>query len=105
MASMPPAMNAPMPTQMPGMEPAQVDQGYCIKIAALPDGTFSVSSKPLEEPEEPGGKTVRSIGEALKAALDIFKNSGKSDGGQADFAEGYGKPDPTVPPIKERVEL
>ena len=35
------------------------------------------------------GQTVKSIGEALKAVLDIYKNQGQASNEQADFMSGF----------------
>lgn len=80
------------PTAAPAA-PAQ--QGFVIEISCLPDGTFSVSSEPLEEEaaEEQGapgserGTPAKSFGEALKQALALYQAGGST--GDDEFAEGY----------------
>jgi len=74
---------------------APAAQGFTIEISCLPDGTFSVSSEPLEEEaqEEQGeagsesGQPAKSIGEALKIALQLYQAGGTT--GEDDFAKGY----------------
>ncbi len=83
--------------QLPPEAPGDMSQGYTIEISVLPDGTFSVSSEPLqaeatEETGEPGsetGQSAKSIGDALKIVLDIYKNSGTASNEQADFMSGF----------------
>lgn len=69
--------------------------GFVIEISCLPDGTFAVSSEPLEEEaaEETGApgseraQPVKSFGEALKQALALYQAGGST--GDDEFAEGY----------------
>lgn len=84
------------PTMDPTAAPAApAQQGFVIEIACLPDGTFSVSSEPLEEEaaEEQGapgserGTPAKSFGEALKQALALYQAGGST--GDDEFAEGY----------------
>lgn len=75
-------------------------QGICIEIQVLPDGTFNVSSEPLqEEAEEENcesgeekGQTASSIGDALKIVLSLYRENAPSDStAQQQFQAGYSK--------------
>lgn len=71
------------------------EQGFCIEISCLPDGTFQVSSEPLEQEaaEETGaagsetGQTAKSFGEALKLALQLYQSNGEDP--NESFEAGY----------------
>lgn len=80
-----------------------MSQGYCIEISVLSDGTFNVRVEPLKDESaetgtpEPAGKSVKDIGEALKAALMIYQNQGKDVDQEAEFnagMSGSGAPTP-----------
>lgn len=70
------------------MQPEPEQGGVCIEIKCMPDGSCMVSEKPIEaekpmepgEEMEPSGKMAQSFGEALKMALDIYKNSNANTG-------------------------
>jgi len=67
--------------------------GYCIELRVLPNGTIAVSSEPIQaeegETEQMDGKIAKSIQEALKMALEIYSNDGDT-GGEEDFNAGFG---------------
>lgn len=75
---------SPAPTEAPAVA------GFVICIACKPDGTFNVSSEPMEAEEkgEGVGKPVSSIGEALKEAINIYQNQGTT--GEGEFQAGFG---------------
>lgn len=67
--------------------------GVCVEIYAYDDGSFEVSSGPIEaesdgdemgEEKQPAG----SVGEALKIALGLLKGSA-GGGAEADMAAGF----------------
>jgi len=77
-----------------GMEQPAQEQGYCIEIHVLADGSYRVFTESLDSPEEQDeagkGKPFPSIGEALKEVLDIVKAGGEQENEDEDMAEGYG---------------
>ena len=83
------------PTATPAPAAAPATQGFTIEISCLPDGTFQVSSEPLQEeaqeetgaPGSEAGQTVKSFGEALKIALQLFQAGGST--GSDEFESGY----------------
>lgn len=93
---------APVPT--PADQPTPDDAaesggtpGFTICISCLPDGTFNVSTEPLEDEanednadgdEADKGKPAKSFGEALKMALEAYKNDGQD--ADAQLESGYG---------------
>ncbi len=75
------------------------DAGYVIEITVSPDGTFEVDSEPLEEEaqeeagEAPGSEMsaspIKSFGEALKRALEIYQNNGDDGDSDEQFDAGF----------------
>jgi len=91
-----------MDMQAPPADPAmtegeQAPAGYVIEIYVGADNSLSVNVEDASaegaEGAEPAGQPVQSIRDAVSLVLDIFKNAGQmQDGGDADFAAGYGQP-------------
>lgn len=78
--------------------------GYVIEIYVKADGTFEVSREDKEEPDPAGGEepgagpdqSADNIGDALKAAYDIFEKAGGKNADD-DFAAGFGPKSGAMP--------
>ena len=73
---------------------ASKDEGYVIEIIVKADGTFAVSKEELQaEAEEGPGEeadSYDSIGQALKAVMEIIKSNPIGESEQSQFDAGYG---------------
>jgi hypothetical protein len=70
------------------------DEGYVIEIIVKADGTFAVSKEELQaEAEEGPGEEATSydsIGQALKAVMELIKSNPVGESEQSQFDAGYG---------------
>jgi hypothetical protein len=95
-------MDPMQPAAQPGMmgdEPEAApegDEGYAVVICCYSDGSYAVSKHPLpEEAEEQGQpgvspeQKVGSLGEALKAALDMIKSNPVAGDADSEFSAGF----------------
>ena len=112
-----PAAATPAPADDAGEgaeTPGENKQGFVIEISCLPDGSFEVSSSPLEEeaqeeggdPGSEAGKPAKSFGEALKIALQLYQNDGEDE--DAQMAAGYngaGAQPPESVPMTENTDM
>ena len=75
-------------------EDAPVDEGYVIEIIVKADGTFAVSKEELrvEAEEGPGEEAMSydSLGQALKAVMELIKSNPIGESEQSQFDAGYG---------------
>jgi hypothetical protein len=75
-------------------EDAPMDEGYVIEIVVKADGTFAVSKEDLRveaaEGEGEEAMSYDSLGQALKAVMDLVKNNPVSESEQSQFDAGYG---------------
>lgn len=101
MSNQAPSTGQPADQPMDDQGGADASAGYeiCIKVSA--DGSISVSQEPLdmaqeqsEGPEDEAAQQVGSIGEALKAALQIYQQSGAPTG-QDQLQAGYDQSGPS----------
>lgn len=91
----------PMEAEEP-MEGDSAENGYSVELYVSADGQMTISVESAAEeaaqhegnPTE-GGTPVAGLKEAVQMIMDIVKNNGKmpdSNEGEADFSEGFGKP-------------
>lgn len=87
-----------MPGAEPPMQPEMEGEGgaeICIKVAA--DGSLSVYMEGGEGESQP--QPVADIGQALKAALELYRSMPQPGGGeQEQFAAGFGSETRTAQP-------
>lgn len=78
------------PEEQESQVEANGEQGVCIEIHCKPDGTFEVLSEPLEGQEEMGesGDQANSFGEALKMAMQLYKDW-SAGGEEAQMSAGF----------------
>ncbi len=83
-----------------------MSKGFVIEIECKADGTFSVSSEPLQdeaaeengEAAEPAGKPIASFKDAIMAAVEIYKNQGANPSDEdSQLAAGYNSATGTSP--------
>ena len=84
----------PVPQEQSEAQEQETQGGYTICIEVEPDGSLSVGveqeaamapqAEAAEEASETGYKPAKNIKDALTMALEIFKNNGEIQQGQAD---------------------
>ena len=76
------------------MDETEMAEGYVIEIVVKADGSFAVSKEDLrmEAAEGPGEEAMSydSLGQAMKAVMDIVKQNPVGESEQSQFDAGYG---------------
>lgn len=75
------------------MDETEMAEGYVIEIIVKADGSFAVSKEELraEAEEGPGEEAMSydSLGQAMKAVMDIVKQNPVGESEQSQFDAGY----------------